>query len=393
MNETTRTFIINHANDDVFLLSMQAGRFPDVDMSLAVRQINGRKKIRDKVPVFFRNDHILFPQKLSIEQSSSQFTAEYKKSVIESGDILADLTGGFGVDFYFLSSLFRESYYVESSNELCELAQVNFKSLNINLFHVYNETAEQFLKRKLHADCIFIDPHRRDDTGRKMVSVSDCSPDVSQLAPVMLQLAPTVLIKLSPMLDIKKALDELIHVSEVHVVAVNNECKELLYKLQRNYEGEPVIYAVNLNKSRIWEKFSFCLSEESQSESSIATSTGKFLYEPNAAILKSGAFKLLCKRFGLNKLHVSTHLYTSELQISDFPGRSFEIVTQYGCSKGEMKKMKILFPQANVSCRNFPLNPQAFRNKYNIADGGDIYIFATTLSDGSLACIVCRKTK
>lgn len=391
MNEATRTFIINHANEDVFSLSMQAGRFPDVDMSLAIRQINGRKIIRDKVPEFFCNDHILFPQKISLEQSSSQQTAEYKKSIITPGEVLVDLTGGFGVDFYFLSSHFRESYYVESSEELCELAKINFKLLNVKSFHVYNETAEKFLTRNLHTDCIYIDPHRRDDTGRKMVSVSDCRPDVSKLASVMLRLAPVVLIKLSPMLDIKKALVDLIHVSEVHVVAVNNECKELLYKLQRDYVREPVIFAVNLNKNRVWEKFSFRMSEENHTENSFATKTGKFLYEPNAAILKSGAFKLMCKRFLFNQLHANSHLYSSELQISDFPGRSFEIVAQYGCSKSEMKKMQAHFPQANVSCRNFPLNPEVFRKKHNIADGGDIYIFATTLYDGSLACIVCKK--
>jgi hypothetical protein len=390
MNEATRTFIIKHADADVYTLSMQASRFPDVDMSLAIRQINGRKKIREKVPVFYENEFILYPQKLSVEQSSSQLTAEYKKSVLQSANVLIDLTGGFGVDFYFLSSLFKESHYVESNEELCELAEINFKALNISEFHIYNETAEKFLTKQINADCIFIDPHRRNESGRKMVSVSDCSPDVSRLAPVMLQYSPLVLIKLSPMLDIKKALDELIHVSEIHVIAVNNECKELLFKLQRDYHGEPIISAVNLSVNKLMSGFNFLMTEEALADSSF-TSPGKYLYEPNVAILKSGAFKLICKRFEVKKLHVNTHLYTSDQLISEFPGRIFQIVAQYHSSRSEIKQMAEKYPKANISCRNYPLNTEAFRKKYQISDGGEIYIFATTLSDGKLACLVCEK--
>lgn len=391
MNEATRDFIISHADTDVFALSMQADRFPDVDILLAIRQINGRKKMREKVPVFFENDRILYPQRLSLEQSSSQLTAEYKKSIITPGEVLVDLTGGFGVDFYFLSSLFKQSHYVEINRELCDLASNNFKSLNINSFDISNETAEAFLERKFQASCIFIDPHRRDDTGRKMVSVGDCNPDVSKLAPVMLQQSGTVLVKLSPMLDIKKALGELIHVSEVHIVAVNNECKEVLYKLQRDFNGEPEIFAVNLHKKGECEHFSYRMSEETNAKACYSSEINRYLYEPNAAILKSGAFKMISNRFGINKLHVSSHLYSSDVQISGFPGRTFEIIAGYGFNKAEMKQLAARFPQANVSCRNFPVSTDTFKKKYRIADGGDKYLFATTLSDGSLQCFVCIK--
>lgn len=378
----TKQFIADHLHDDVSELALKY-RNAEVDLTLALRQIEARQLLRKKVPSWSDNDELLFPVRLSLEQCSSEATARYKASLLH-GDRFADLTGGLGVDCYFISQNFQHSDYVEMNPELCKLAEHN---LVIPVIH--NESAEDYLKSCDPIDCIFIDPARRDSHGRKVVSVADCIPNVVELQDLMLQKAKRVMIKLSPMLDISQALKELRHVKEIHVVAVENECKELLFLLEPEFEGEPVITCVNLESPQ--PSVTFNLEEEKVATLQLAKEVGRYLYEPNAALMKGGCYRLLTQRYGVQKLHRNSHLYTSDQLVSDFPGRIFEVDdwAVYG------KKSKALLEgvdKASIAVRNFPMTVAEIRKKLKIADGDQVYLFATTLSDERKILILSRKT-
>lgn len=378
----TKQFIADHLHDDVSELALKY-RNAEVDLTLALRQIEARQLLRKKVPSWSDNDELLFPVRLSIEQSSSEATAHYKASLLH-GESFSDLTGGLGVDCYFISQNFQHSDYVEMNPELCKLAEHN---LVIPVIH--NESAEDYLKSCDPIDCIFIDPARRDSHGRKVVSVADCIPNVVELQDLMLQKAKRVMIKLSPMLDISQALKELRHVKEIHVVAVENECKELLFLLEPEFEGEPVITCVNLESPQ--PSVTFNLEEEKVATLQLAKEVGRYLYEPNAALMKGGCYRLLTQRYGVQKLHRNSHLYTSDQLVSDFPGRIFEVDdwAVYG------KKSKALLEgvdKASIAVRNFPMTVAEIRKKLKIADGDQVYLFATTLSDERKILILSRKT-
>ena len=378
----TKQFIADHLHDDVSELALKY-RNAEVDLTLALRQIEARQLLRKKVPSWSDNDELLFPVRLSIEQSSSEATAHYKASLLH-GDRFADLTGGLGVDCYFISQNFQHSDYVEMNPELCKLAEHN---LVIPVIH--NESAEDYLKSCDPIDCIFIDPARRDSHGRKVVSVADCTPNVVEIQDLILQKAKRVMIKLSPMLDISQALKELRHVKEIHVVAVENECKELLFLLEPEFEGEPVITCVNLESPQ--PSVTFNLEEEKVATLQLAKEVGRYLYEPNAALMKGGCYRLLTQRYGVQKLHRNSHLYTSDQLVSDFPGRIFEVDNWvvYG------KKSKALLEgvdKASIAVRNFPMTVAEIRKKLKIADGDQVYLFATTLSDERKILILSRKT-
>lgn len=378
----TKQFIADHLHDDVSELALKY-RNAEVDLTLALRQIEARQLLRKKVPSWSDNDELLFPVRLSLEQCSSEATARYKASLLH-GDRFADLTGGLGVDCYFISQNFQHSDYVEMNPELCKLAEHN---LVIPVIH--NESAEDYLKSCDPIDCIFIDPARRDSHGRKVVSVADCTPNVVELQDLMLQKAKRVMIKLSPMLDISQALKELRHVKEIHVVAVENECKELLFLLEPEFEGEPVITCVNLESPQ--PSVTFNLEEEKVATLQLAKEVGRYLYEPNAALMKGGCYRLLTQRYGVQKLHRNSHLYTSDQLVSDFPGRIFEVDDWaiYG------KKSKALLEgvdKASIAVRNFPMTVAEIRKKLKIADGDQVYLFATTLSDERKILILSRKT-
>ena len=367
----TKQFIADHLHDDVSELALKY-RNAKVDMTLALRQIEARQLLQKKVPSWSDNEELLFPARLSIEQCSSEATARYKASLMH-GVSFADLTGGLGVDCYFISQNFQHSDYVEMNPELCELAKHNLAGPII-----HNEAAEDFLQSCDPLDCIFIDPARRDVHGRKVVCVADCNPNVVELQDLMLQKAQKVMIKLSPMLDISQALKELRHIKEIHVVAVENECKELLFILEPNYSGEPIITCVNLESQQ--PSVTFTLEEERVATLQLAKEVEHYLYEPNAALMKGGCYRLLSQHFGVQKLHRNSHLYTSDLLIPDFPGRIFEVDdwAVYG------KKAQALLDgvnKASIAVRNFPMTVAEIRKKLKIADGDQVYLFATTLSD------------
>lgn len=390
MDEATRQFINQHINHDVHQLALQAGRYPDVDMPLALRQITGRQKMKLKVPLFFHNEAILYPVRLSLEQASSEVTARYKASLC-SGSTFADLTGGMGIDTYFISRNFDKATYIEQQAELCELARHNFKALGADNIEVINTTAEKHLAEMQGIDCIYLDPARRDGTGKKVVLLSDCEPDIAALAPQLLQKAKTVMVKLSPMLDISSAIQDIPSVRQVHIIAVDNECKEILLILAPEKAGDIQVQTVNFLKNGEKQTFGYPLHDEQDTTVEYARAVGKYLYEPNAAIMKSGAFKLVAQHYGLKKLHQHTHLYTSDSVVDDFPGRIFEVLNVWGNSAKEWKKHLAPIGKANISVRNYPQSAAELRKKLKLSEGGNCYLFACTLAGNEKTIIECGK--
>ena len=387
LNDITRQFIRDNLNIDVPTLALRKAPV-GTDVSLALRQIEARQLLQKKVPKWSTNEDLLFPAHLSIEQCSSEATARYKANLLK-GNTFTDLTGGLGIDTYYLSQQFQETNYVERQPELCALARHNFDILQTNI-KVYNESAEEYLKHCEPKDCIYIDPARRDSHGRKTVSISDCTPDVVTLQDLLLQKAETVMVKLSPMLDISKALEELKCVKEIHVLAVGNECKELVFIMKVGFSGQPILYAANLMTQQ--PIVSFTLEEERDCPLRLAESMGHYLYEPNAALMKAGCYKLLAHRFDVLKLHKNSHLYTSDTLFPDFAGRVFEIEGYAPYHKKVKQTLLADADKANLAVRNFPLGVDELRKTLKIKEGGDIYLFATTSRDGEKVIIRTKKS-
>ena len=391
MNQETNRFISEHSEDDIHHLSLQSSRYSLVNMPLAIRQINGLQKVKVKIPFFFNSPDILFPVQLSLEQSSSESTAKYK-SILCEGNLLIDLTGGFGVDCCFMAVNFKKTVYVEQNQELCNLAVHNFSVLNRLQIEVRNVNAETFLSEfNQKADWIYIDPARRSSTGKKVVFLSDCEPNVAELAPVLLTKATKVMLKLSPMMDISAAANELKHTAEIHIISIENECKEVLFILDNEVYKSQKIKTINFTKANKTELFEFNSDEEQVAQVNFSTKLSEYLYEPNSAILKSGAFRLISERFRLDKLHKNSHLYCSSNLISDFPGRIFRIEKIWGNSKNELRELVNKIPKANISTRNYPIGADELRKKLKIKDGGDIYLFASTIANENKLIIECRK--
>ena len=383
----TLSFIEENVRADVRSLALQAKKYPQVDMAMAVVQIAGRQIAEAKVPSWYRTEGLLYPKHLSMEQCSSEATAIYKAGLVE-GDTFADLTGGFGIDCSFLSRKFKQADYVERQSELCELAEHNFPLLGLKI-GVHNEDGVEYLKQMHPVDVLFLDPARRDGHGGKTVAISDCEPDVSALEDLLVEKAQTVMIKLSPMLDLSLALKNLKYVQEVHIVSVNNECKELLLILG-GAAVEGSIHTINYHGGEV-QKFVYAASEEVAALCPYATSVARYLYEPNSSLMKAGCYRLPAQRYGLSKLHPNTHLYTSDTLVSDFPGRVFRVERVCGFGKKELKTLGC--KQANLAVRNFPERVDALQKRLKIQDGGSTYLFATTLQDESKALIVCTKAE
>lgn len=389
-NETLE-FIRQHRLEDVRRLALQAGKKPDVDISFALRQIAGWQIARHKLPQWSQHEGIFYPPHLSMEQCSSETTAIYKAKVMGGGHSFADLTGGLGVDCSYLASAFDTAHYVERDEELCTLASHNFHCLGYEHIQVHRAEAEDFLRNMEPVDCLFLDPARRDNHGAKTVAIADCSPDVSMLRPMLLQKARRVMIKLSPMLDITQALRDISGVSEVHIIAIQNECKELLLLLSAETDpAEPIFHCVHF-ATGCTQHFSFSLSEEQSATCSFTSTPGVYLYEPNAALLKAGVFRLPATRMSLNKLHPNSHLYTSDTLVPDFPGRIFTVESVCTFGKKELKQLTSSLTQANLTTRNFPSSVAELRKRLKLRDGGNTYLFATTLADERKVIIKCKK--
>ena len=360
------------------------------------RQTEGRKIIANKLPSWAENMSILFPVKISLEQCSSEATAVYKAGLVR-GESLVDLTGGFGVDCSFLSRNFTSVDYVEQNEELCQIAEHNFAALGLNI-RVNNAESVEFLKKMPFVDCIYIDPARRDVKGKKTADLSLCSPNLLEIRDTLLEKCNTLLIKLSPMFDISSALEVFPECKQVHVVSVKNECKELLLLVEGGFCGDTEVVCVDLDElsRRVDDRQGIMKLEITSVASNLKKEKGEiisysfpksYLYEPNASIMKAGLFKTVANKYNVQKLHPSTHLYTSEELVPNFPGRSFEIKRVTKVQKKEIQDIE----KANLSTRNFPGNVADLRKKLKLKDGGDTYIFACTLNDNSKVLIVCEK--
>ena len=450
MNQATQDFIRQHQDDDVRQLAFLGSKYPEVDMPFALDQIRGRKMARVKLPRWASLEGIIYPPHISMEQCSSESTALYKAELAarllglpasssgtemktENEIEFVDLTGGFGVDFsYIAARLGVKSMYVERQAHLCEAAKENFGRLGLKNAIVKNgdgiEVLHSFLpkkddaasaddslgiiydqplsllKTKLGLKLIFIDPARRDDAGNKVVSLKDCTPDVTVLQEEMFSKADYVIIKLSPMLDWHRAVSKLSHVREVHIISVNNECKELLLVLSARNMGDmeassadgEVKHAGNLRIYCVNDAQSF-VCDESDMETSpvkIAPSTFEemqYLYEPNASLMKAGCFCVLSERYGARMLSKNSHLFVSREPIAAFPGRSFRIIAISSFNKKELKRHLSGITKANIATRNFPLSVAELRKRLKLKDGGETYIFATTLSDESHVLVITEK--
>ena len=388
IDEHTLAFIRDHAGDDVRQLALQAARYPLVDMRVAATQIEGRRLATSKLPSWAATEGVIFPVRLSMEQCSSEQTARYKASLV-GGERLADLTGGFGIDCSYMSERFEKTTYIERNEELCRIATHNFALLEKNIT-VVNGNSEEILASLEPQDWIFVDPARRSASGGKVVALSDCEPNVCQLEDLLLQKAKRVMVKCSPMLDISQALRELHSVSEVHVVSVGNECKELLFILGGDMGDEPLIHTINF-RGESTQVFAYTNAEEINSYCTCTASVSHYLYEPNSSLMKAGCFRLPAARWGLLKLHRNTHLYTSDTLIKEFPGRVFEVKNVDGFGKNELKRLSSELKKANIAVRNFPERPEALRKRLKLGDGGDTYLFATTLDDERRVIIQCEK--
>lgn len=368
-------FIAQHANDDERQLLLKHKTIFDLPASVIAWQISGRKKAKTKIPLYFTTPDIVYPPGINLEQSSSEETALFKTSILThtltSTDTLIDLTGGFGIDSLFYSKAFKSVKHIEPNEELLEYARHNHRVLSAENIRYVNSNAQNFLTSSVgQVDCFFVDPSRRATSNQKVFKLADCEPNILELLPQIFMHSSHLLIKAAPLLDLQRGLLELKNVLRVWVVAVKNEVKELLFFCEKDYVGEALITAVNLSADH--DSFSFKLSEEKTALIELSDPL-KFLYEPNASILKAGAFKEIAQRFSLNKLQVSTHLYTSNKLVNNFPGRIFEIEDQI---KADAKRVKACFPdgKANVLTRNYPLSPDELKKKLKLQDGGEKYL-------------------
>ncbi|MDR1370075.1 MAG: class I SAM-dependent methyltransferase [Dysgonamonadaceae bacterium] len=391
-SEATRNFIRQNRFRDVKKLALSVNNkdFAGIDLSEAMIQIAGRQSVEKKLPSWYENDDIIYPRHLPLEQCSSEWTARYKASVV-SGTKLVDLTGGFGVDCAFISGKFGSAIYVERQKALCDIAGQNFRTLHLDHIQVVNDDAENYLNTMPPAGCIYLDPARRNHSGKKIIAISDCEPNLNALRCVLLEKSDCLLVKLSPMLDIHLALQSLPETSEIHIVSVDNECKELLFLLKKEVIESPMLVCVDLKKNGMSSSFSFRQQEEKDSCVRYSSGLQQYLYEPNSSVLKAGAYKSVALKYDLEKLHVDSHLYTSDSYKPDFPGRVFEIETMTSFNKSELKSAMKGTTQANLGVRNFPASADELKKKLKLQDGGSQYLFATTLADGKKVLLLCRK--
>jgi len=396
-----QAFIQEHLQEDVSTLALKLSRHVELNARLVLSQISGYQAVSHKVPTWSRFEQVVYPPSLSLEQCSSEVTARYKASLTAREDMsvrrVCDLTGGFGVDFFFLAKGKESSLYVERQEALCELAKHNFQVLGLTSATIYRGDSTEVLNNLTASfDLIYLDPARRNAAGGKVVALSDCEPDVTLIKNQLLAKARYVLVKLSPMLDITMALKQLPETAEVHVVSVDGECKELLFLMQARplaqemhpsekpeHVGVTRLICVNLRSNAPDQFFSFTRKQEQTVVCRFCEKVRTYLYEPNASLLKAGAYAVLTQAYNVCKLHPNSHLYTSEQLIEDFPGRIFQVEASFPLHSRALKTYLSDRDKANITVRNFPLSVVEIRKKTGLKEGGAIYLFATTLNDGS----------
>ena len=392
MNQATLDYIRVHAEADVRQLALQGTKNPEVNLTFALDQIAGRQKAKSKLPSWAAIDGMTYPPHLSMEQCSSEQTAKYKASIAGKGALVVDLTAGFGVDLAFISQSFQQAVHIERQASLCAISSENYKLLGLNHIEVVCTDGVDYLHQLDHADLIFLDPARRDDHGARTYGIADCTPNVLELRDELLQKADRVMLKLSPMLDWRKAVEDLGNVNEVHIVSVDNECKELLLILSK--EEKPLkLFCVNNNQvfDGVTGGRFVCDTARDVTKEPSPCYTPHFLFEPNASIMKAGCFTLLEQRFGVAQLDKNSHLFVSDSDISDFPGRRFIIEKTTSMNKRELKAALDGINRANITVRNFPLSVAELRKRLKLKDGGDHYLFATTVAGNQHQLFLCRK--
>ena len=388
MNDKTRNFIEQNLDADIRQLALKGCRDKDVDIDVAIRQIAGRQTARRKLPSWAALDGILYPPHLNMEQCSSEQTARYKARICSShpsSKTLVDLTGGFGVDFAFMSEAIDEATYVERNSELFAISSANMKILAPKA-KCLNEDGLEVLHRLDHVSMIFMDPARRDNHGARTYGISDCTPNVLEIKDELLQKADVVMLKLSPMLDWHKAISDLgeQYIKEVHIVSVQNECKELLIVMQQQSAEPPTVYCINDDSVFSYHPSSISSNHISHHSSLI------YLYEPNASIMKAGCFAEIEQAFEVSQLAPNSHLFASDQVIADFPGRKFRVTAVTSMNKQELKQALKDIRQANIAVRNFPMSVADLRKRLKLSEGGNDYIFATTLTEGKKVLIICQ---
>lgn len=436
---TTAEFIQEYREKDTRQLALQSARFPDVDMPYALDQIKGWQTARRKLPTWAACDGIVYPPHLSMEQCSSEPTAQYKLNLamewarrVDHASSMTDLTGGFGVDFSFTSCAFASATYVERNAQLCHMVEHNLPLLGIDNAKVVCADAVDYLSTLDMQTMIFLDPARRDQHGAKTVMLADCTPDVVQLLPQLLKKSRFTMLKLSPMLDWHKAVEDLQDtVREVHIVSVGGECKELLLVLSEEMESELKVFCADLeagggsgeaglsggssrssgsSSSSLSSEPSFPRTPSSPSapshaslfvyapgasrpapNSQLPTQNSKFLHEPNASIMKAGCFDELAAAYGVSPVSRNSHLFLSAEPVDGFPGRSFSIERVTTLNKRELRQALAGIEKANIATRNFPLSVAELRKRLKLKDGGDVYIFATTTAEDEHLLLISHK--
>ena len=421
INEATWEYVRRYRADDVRKLALQGSHNPDVDLTLALQQIAGYQTARRKLPSWADTEGIIYPPHLNMEQCSSEQTARYKAGVAarlrgmitagdgkdarrqESDGIFVDLTGGFGIDFYWMSHGFAERHYVEQDEALCAIAEQNFRTLGLSC-SVSRSCASHFLiSMKGRASTVYLDPARRNEYGGRTFGIADCTPNVLELLPMLVEKSDVIMLKLSPMLDWRKAVADLegtAYVHEVHIVSVSNDCKELLVVLANAPSDGIRLYCVNdgdvfevaFNAQTAARQPSRKLaSGQTQELLGTAVEPTGFLYEPNASVMKAGCFAELEARYPVRQVAQNSHLFLSSVEIGDFPGRCFQIQAISSMNKREVNQKLTSMKSANISVRNFPMTVEQLRKKLKLKDGGDVYIFATTDDKGQHQLYICRK--
>lgn len=386
LNKEFQDFINTNLKSDITKLILKGSPFKNCSMQEIAEQIIAKNKCEKKLPTWFRTKNIYFPNKLNIEQTSSEITAKYKASLIENANSIVDISGGFGVDSYYFSKKSKHITHCEINEVLSKIVAHNLKQLNVENCTTYIGDGLEFLQNNdSKFDWVYADPSRRNILKRKVFLLKDCEPNIPKNIDFLFTKTSTILLKLAPILDIKSAVNELKFVNEIHIVAVENEVKELLFMLQKDYIKPIKINAINLLKTNHQK---FCFEFNSNAKSTFSEPL-TYLYEPNTAVLKSGGFNHISQYFNINKIHQHSHLYTSN-KLIDFPGRRFKInkITSY--NKKEIKKL-IPSKKANITTRNFPETVSQIRKKTNLNDGGNDYLFFTTDINNKLITLICSK--
>nr|WP_289062438.1 class I SAM-dependent methyltransferase [uncultured Zobellia sp.] len=386
LNTGVQEFIKNKFNTDIMSVLLKKPIFEEISNRELAEQLESKKKCEKKLPTWFSSANIYYPNKLNIEQTSSEVTAKYKADLV-SGKSLVDVTGGLGVDSYFFSQKIDQVHHCELDQNLSEIATHNFNILNINNVITHAENGLDFLQKlKSPVDWIYIDPSRRGDLKQRVFLLSDCLPNVVENLDLLFSKSENILIKTAPLLDISAGINELDYIKEIHVIALDNDVKELSWVLKKGYQGSITVKTTNKTPKQD-QGFDFELHAEKDAISEFSEPL-TFLYEPNAAILKSGAFKIIGQATQLKKLHTNTHLYTSDSLI-DFPGRRFKIESIFPYNKSALKKADI--KNANITTRNFPESVATIRKKMKIKDGGQIYLFFAKNLLENVVVLRCKK--